>query len=103
MVGILGNTIGRNPRIGWDGHRNEPGAEGHKEEAIAIEGGHIVDIDVDTVIIDGEVLMENRVVKTVNEAEVLETAQEKVEVAIGLRELGSFLEYTEKYWGHSRY
>jgi len=47
--------------------------------------------------------MENRVVKTVNEAEVLETAQEKVEVAIGLRELGSFLEYTEKYWGHSRY
>ena len=45
-----------------------------KEEAITIEGGHIVDVDVDTVIIDGEVLMENRVVKTVNEAEVLETA-----------------------------
>ena len=68
-----------------------------KEEAITIEGGHIVDVDVDTVIIDGEVLMENRVVKTVNEAEVLETAQEEVEVAIGHRELGGLLEYTEKY------
>jgi hypothetical protein len=74
-----------------------------KEEAIAIEGGHIVDIDVDTIIIDGEVLMENRVFMTVNEAEVLETAQEEIEVAIGRREFGSLLEYTEKYWGHSRY
>ena len=59
--------------------------------------------DVDTVIVDGEVLMENRVVKTVNEAEVLETAQEEAEAAIGRSGLEDLLEYTDSYWGRSRY
>ena len=74
-----------------------------KDGAVAIEGGRIVDVDVDTVIIDGEILMENRVVKTVNEAEALETAQEEAEAAIGRSGLRGLLEYTDRYWGHSRY
>ncbi len=59
--------------------------------------------DVDSVIVNGEVLMENRIVKTVNEAEVLETAQEEAEAAIGRSGLRDFLVYTDRYWGHSRY
>ena len=74
-----------------------------KEGAVAIEGGRIVDVDVDTVIIDGEILMENRVVKTVNGAEILEKAQEEAEAAIGRSGLGGLLEYADRYWGHSRY
>ena len=65
-----------------------------KEGAVAIDGGYIV---------DGDVLMENRVVKTVNEAEVLEIVQEEAEAAIGRSGLRELLEYTDKYWGHSRY
>jgi hypothetical protein len=74
-----------------------------KEGVVAIEGGHIVDVDVDTVIFDGEVLMENRVVKTVDEAEVLETVQEEAEAAISCSGFGGLLEYADRYWGHSRY
>jgi 5-methylthioadenosine/S-adenosylhomocysteine deaminase len=59
--------------------------------------------DVDTVIVDGDVLMENRVVKTVNEAEILEMVQEEAEAAIGRSGLRGLLEYTDRYWGHSRY
>ena len=59
--------------------------------------------DVDTVIVDGEVLMEDRVVKTVDEAEVLETAQEEAEATIDRNDLRHLLDYTDRYWGHSRY
>ncbi len=59
--------------------------------------------DVDTVIVDGEVLMEEGEVKTVDEAEVLETAQEEAEAAIDRNDLRHLLDYTDNYWGHSRY
>jgi cytosine/adenosine deaminase-related metal-dependent hydrolase len=59
--------------------------------------------DVDTVIVDGEILMENRVVNTVNEDEVLERAQREIEAAVGRSGMKGLFETTEKYWGHSTY
>ena len=59
--------------------------------------------DVDTVIVNGKVLMEERVVKTVNEMEVLENAQKEAEAALDRTQLRHLLEIPEKFWGHSRY
>ena len=59
--------------------------------------------DVDTVLVDGEILMEGRVVKTVDEAEVLEMAQRETEAAIDRNDLRHLLDYTAGYWGRSRY
>jgi cytosine/adenosine deaminase-related metal-dependent hydrolase len=59
--------------------------------------------DVDTVIVDGEVLMEGRVVRTVDEAEVLDAALAEVEAAIDRNDLRHLTEYTPGYWNRSRY
>jgi len=54
-------------------------------------------------IVDGEVLMENRFVIDVDEGEVLELAQEQIEGAVGRRSLRNLFEITEVYCGKSRY
>jgi cytosine/adenosine deaminase-related metal-dependent hydrolase len=59
--------------------------------------------DVATVLVDGEVLMEDRVVKTVVEGDVLDLAQGELEAALDRNGLRHLTEYTEGYWGHSRY
>ena len=59
--------------------------------------------DVDTVIVNGRVLMQGRRVKTVEEAEVLELAQEATEEALDRTHLRGLLETPEGFWGHSRY
>ncbi|UCD46223.1 MAG: amidohydrolase family protein [Candidatus Bathyarchaeota archaeon] len=59
--------------------------------------------DVATVLVDGDVLMEDGVVKTVDEGEVLEMAQREAEAAIDRNDLRHLLDYTEGYWGRSRY
>ncbi|MBN2336003.1 amidohydrolase family protein [Candidatus Bathyarchaeota archaeon] len=59
--------------------------------------------DVDTVIVDGEILMEGREVKTVDEAEVLDVAQQEIEAAVGRSGLNSLLDTPDGYWGRSRY
>jgi 5-methylthioadenosine/S-adenosylhomocysteine deaminase len=59
--------------------------------------------DVDTVIVDGKVLMEDRKVKTVNEAEVLEMAQREAEAMIDRTGLRHLLATPDNFWGHSRY
>ena len=59
--------------------------------------------DVDTVMVDGKVLMEGRVVKSVSESEALEVAQRATEKMLdraGVREL---LELPDGFWGSSRY
>ena len=58
--------------------------------------------DVDTVIINGEVLMENRVVKTVDEAEVLRGAQRAIDIALGRTKLHHLLTLPELFWGVSK-
>ena len=59
--------------------------------------------DVDTVIVDGEVLMKGREVKTVDETAILEMAQEEIEAAVGRSGMKTLFDTTGRYWGHSRY
>ena len=55
--------------------------------------------DVDTVIIDGEVLMENRRVNTVDEAEVIVLAERAIADAIERTSLQHLLTLPERFWG----
>ena len=55
------------------------------------------------ILVDGEILMEERVVKTVDEAEVLGMAQRETEAAIDRNNLKHLMDYTAGYWGRSRY
>jgi len=59
--------------------------------------------DVDTVIVDGEMLMENRIVKSVDEQQVLDDAQEQLEAALGRINTKGLFDTTENYWGKSHY
>jgi len=59
--------------------------------------------DVDTVIVDGQILMENRKVLTVNESDVLDNAQHEVELILDRTGTRDLLSLSENYWGHSHY
>jgi len=59
--------------------------------------------DVDTVMVDGQILMENREVKTVDETAVLEMAQQETEAMLDRTHLRELLEIPERFWGHSKY
>lgn len=59
--------------------------------------------DVDTVIIDGELLMENRKVLHVNEHEILKIAQEESEKAIVRGDLEKYMRIPKDFWGNSKY
>lgn len=58
--------------------------------------------DVDTVIIAGEILMEKRQVKHLNELEILDQAQAAAEKAIQRSGLEGFLGVPERFWGYSK-
>jgi len=59
--------------------------------------------DVDTVIVDGKIIMEDRVVKTVNEEEMLDQAQRVAEEVVEQNSLEKYLEITKGFWGYSKY
>ena len=59
--------------------------------------------DVDTVIVDGKVLMQGRVVSTVDESEVLARAQQATDTMLERTGLQSSLGMGEGFWGKSRY
>ena len=59
--------------------------------------------DVDTVIVDGEILMRAREVKTINEQEVLDKAQEQIEAALGRINPTGLFDTSANYWGKSHY
>ena len=58
--------------------------------------------DVDTVIVNGEVLMEGRRVRTVDEAEVLELAQKESDLAIQRTGLSHLLAIPDRFWNVTR-
>jgi cytosine/adenosine deaminase-related metal-dependent hydrolase len=58
--------------------------------------------DVDTVIVDGQVVMEHRQMLTVDEEEVLEMAQEETVAMLNRTQQWDALEFSERFWGHSR-
>jgi len=59
--------------------------------------------DVDTVIVDGEVVMENRTVRTVDEEKVLKQAQRVAEETVEANDLGEYMVLPEGFWGKSKY
>ncbi|MFW5896543.1 MAG: amidohydrolase family protein [Bacillota bacterium] len=59
--------------------------------------------DVDTTIVDGKVLMEDRRVLTVDEGEVLDFAQEEAEKAVGRVDISPYLELPAGYWNSWRH
>jgi cytosine/adenosine deaminase-related metal-dependent hydrolase len=59
--------------------------------------------DVDTVFVNGKMLMENRQVKTVVENEVLDRAQNAAQTSIERTGLHPLLDIPERFWGHSRF
>jgi hypothetical protein len=59
--------------------------------------------DVDTVIVDGKVLMEKRMVKTVNENEILEMGLQEADVMLDRTHLRDLLKIPDTFWGHTRY
>jgi len=59
--------------------------------------------DVTTVLVNGRVLMRDRVVLTVNETDVLNLAQREADAAIQRTGLDSLLRTPEGFWGRSRF
>jgi len=59
--------------------------------------------DVDTVIVNGKILMENRQVKSVVESDVLDLAQKMIDKAIDRTQLQSLKELPDRFWGHSKF
>jgi 5-methylthioadenosine/S-adenosylhomocysteine deaminase len=58
--------------------------------------------DVDTVIVDGQILMEHRQVKTVDETAVLELAQKEAEEALRRTNLERLLAIPDRFWRVSK-
>jgi 5-methylthioadenosine/S-adenosylhomocysteine deaminase len=59
--------------------------------------------DVDTVFVNGKILMENRQVKSVSEKDVLDLAQASFEKAVDRTRLHSLMNLPDHFWGHSRF
>ncbi len=110
-------TIDAAAVIGWD---DEIGSleEGKKADLITInmKAPHLapfylpvhrlimaaVGSDVDTVIVDGNIIMQNRQVRTVNETDILAEAQEESLKTIHQANLAGFLNTPEMIWKNSR-
>ena len=59
--------------------------------------------DVDTVIVDGEILMQGQEVKTVDEYAIMEESQKQLELALGRVDASSLYDLTENYWRKHHY
>jgi 5-methylthioadenosine/S-adenosylhomocysteine deaminase len=59
--------------------------------------------DVDTVIVDGEVMMEGKVPTRVNKDDILKEAQRETEQMIDRLDAKRFLELPSGFWGQTRY
>lgn len=59
--------------------------------------------DVEIAIVDGKIVMENRVVKTLNEERALEQAQRVAEEVVKYNDLEKYMEIPEGFWRSSKY
>ena len=59
--------------------------------------------DVDTVIVDGRVLMEAREVRTVDEARVMDAAQRETDLMLARIDGAGLLQPPARFWGHARF
>jgi len=69
----------------------------------ALDSGPLEAWDVDTVLVDGRVLMEGRRVRSVNEARVLAAAEREGERMVERSGVAPFMGLPDRFWGHSRY
>jgi cytosine/adenosine deaminase-related metal-dependent hydrolase len=60
-------------------------------------------LDVDTVVIDGKVVMENRRMSKVNEREVLKKAQKEAEKFVEAADLKNLMGIPPNFWGSPKY
>ena len=58
---------------------------------------------MDTVIVDGKVLMEGRVVRSVDESEALKVSQRATERMLDRAGVRNLLELPDGFWGRSKY
>ncbi len=59
--------------------------------------------DVDTAIVDGRIVMENRIVRTVNEKRAIEHVQRVAEEVVEYNDLKKYMEIPDGFWGKSKY
>ncbi len=59
--------------------------------------------DVDTVLVDGKILLEGRKAKTVNESKLLRDAQREGEQMVDRSGVAPFMGLPDRFWGHSRF
>lgn len=59
--------------------------------------------DVDTVLVQGKVLMENYKVKTIDERKAIDFAEEEARKAVERSGVEPLMQLPEKFWGNSRY
>lgn len=59
--------------------------------------------DVDTVIVDGEIVMHGREVQTVDEQQIMDEAQKQLELALDRVDASKLYDLTPNYWGKARY
>jgi len=57
--------------------------------------------DVETVMVQGDILMENREVKSVDEDEVLRWAEEEAKQTVRLFDLEPLMQLPDRYWSHA--
>jgi cytosine/adenosine deaminase-related metal-dependent hydrolase len=59
--------------------------------------------DVDTVVVNGKILMRNRQVPGIDESEILDLAQRATDKALERTGLRHMLEIPDGFWGQSKY
>ncbi|MDP6367769.1 MAG: amidohydrolase family protein [Nitrospinota bacterium] len=59
--------------------------------------------DVDTVLVNGRILMEGRKVKSVNEKKILREAQREGKLMVERSGVAPFMGIPDRFWNHSRY
>ena len=59
--------------------------------------------DVDTVIVQGKILMEEYEIKTVNEKDMIDFAEEEARLAVERAGVESLMQIPNGFWGHTRY
>ena len=59
--------------------------------------------DVDTVVVNGKILMRNRQVPGIDESEILDLAQRATDKALERTGLQHMLEIPDGFWGQSKY
>jgi cytosine/adenosine deaminase-related metal-dependent hydrolase len=59
--------------------------------------------DVDTVMVEGNVLMENRQILHVDEGKILQAAEREAELMVRRSGVKPFMGMPKRFWGHARY